>query len=76
MDKAGITVSASHNQMMMMTTMAAASTSEATHGLNASGQLQQILPLPDDNDTIAATCQLIVQKGFQPLENVIDMEKW
>jgi hypothetical protein len=76
MDKAGITISASHNQMMMMTM--AASAADSSSQLNTLGQQQQsrLKVEPDDNDTIAATCQLIAQKGFEPLENVIAMDKW
>jgi hypothetical protein len=82
MDKAGVTVSAAHKQMLALSASASASPSSSQQQLNlynnaggASSVPANILP-PDENDSIAAVCQLISSKGFEPLHDVLSMDKW
>ena len=73
MDKAGITVSAAHRQMMATTSANAAASSGM---LNFSGNDASVHVKADEDDSIAAACQLISSKGFQPLKDVMSMKTW
>lgn len=81
MDKACITVTAAHNQMLALSAARAAAPSVDSSGgnivwdLSGSNSNNQ-LPQQDERDAIAATCQAISQNGFKPLDNVLSMNIW
>lgn len=81
MDKAGITVSAAHNQMLAT----AASATAAPAGVislwdmcsgGAGKKSNEQQQHQDENDVIAAKCETIAKSGFQPLKDVLSMEMW
>ena len=70
MDKAGITVSAAHTQM---TTAACVAAAGGWFGVGNGSKKAQ------DNDAdalIASKCQMLAQKGFEPIQNVFSLNEW
>ena len=72
MDKAGITVSAAHNQMIT-----SASMFQQQEGVSAAAAVAMGAAANKDADAaIAFKCQMLAQKGFQPIENVFSLKQW
>lgn len=71
MDKAGITAAAAHNQMMTASSMHQQQQQPGVMG-NAGNAAS-----PADADAaIAFKCQMLAQKGFQPIENIFSLKQW
>jgi hypothetical protein len=70
MDKAGITVFASHCQMITSGAMFG----DSHNGVAAAGS--SLMKNEDKDAEMAGKCQMISQKGFEPIQNVFSLRRW